>query len=136
MFNAITTAGTGLQTYQLWIDALGNNIANVNTITPTSGNAFQAQFVEAQALPAGQDGVGGGVRATGLPGSDPNGIVTYDPGNPLADGQGYVRRPDIDLSEQMGNLIMAQRAYQANATVVDRATSVYEAGIAIGAKVR
>lgn len=132
MFNAISTAGTGLSTYQTWIDALGNNIANVNTIRPTSQNAFQAQYVEAQALPTGPDGVGGGVRAVSLPTSSAQGIVTYDPADPLADANGNVRRPDIDLSEQMGNLIMAQRAYQANATVIERAQSAYEAGLSIG----
>ena len=29
--------------------------------------------------------------------------------------------PDIDMGEQMGNLIMAERAFQANANVIDRA---------------
>ena len=45
----------------------------------------------------------------------------YEPDNPVADAKGYVRYPDIDLSTQMGALIMAQRGYQANAGVVDRA---------------
>ncbi len=40
--------------------------------------------------------------------------------------------PDIDMGEQMGNLIMAQRSFQANAAVVDRARDVYEAAINIG----
>ena len=35
---------------------------------------------------------------------------------------GYVRYPDIDLGDQMTQLIMAQRGYQANLAVVDRAT--------------
>lgn len=131
MFNAIDTAGTGIHVYQTWIDALGNNIANVNDVAPTSGPAFQATFVQAQALPTGADGVGGGVAVTGLPQSDAQGIVTYDKDSPVADAQGYVRRPDIDLASQMTNLIMAQRAYQANATVIDRATDVYKAGLAI-----
>jgi flagellar basal-body rod protein FlgC len=132
MFNAIGTAGTGLSTYRTWIDAIANNIANVNDTSPTSGPAFQAQFVQAEALPAGADGTGSGVHVTGLPTSSAEGIVTYSPEDPQADAQGYVRRPDIDMSQQMGNLIMAQRAFQANASVVDRAKDVYEAAIAIG----
>jgi flagellar basal-body rod protein FlgC len=43
-----------------------------------------------------------------------------------------VRYPDIDLAQQMGDLIMAQRGYQANAAVVDRAKEIYQAGIQIG----
>jgi flagellar basal-body rod protein FlgC len=132
MFDAINTAGSGLSTYRTWIDVIANNIANVNDTSPTSGPAFQAQFVQAQPAAAGSDGIGRGVTASGLKTSSADGIPTYDPQNPLADAQGYVKRPDIDMSEQMGNLIMAQRAFQANATVVDRAKDVYQAAIAIG----
>ena len=132
MFDAIGTAGTGLTAYRTWIDALANNIANVNTVTPTSGPAFQAQFVQARPIPAGPDGIGQGVTTTGLPTSSAQGIVTHDPGNPVADANGDVRRPDIDMSQQMGDLILAQRAFQANAAMVDRARDVYQAAIAIG----
>lgn len=132
MFNAIGTAGTGLSTYRTWIDVIANNIANVNTVRPTSEKAFQAQYVRAQAIEGGPDGVGQGVRVTELPLSSPEGQVSYQPDSPIADAQGLVRRPDIDMSEQMGNLIMAQRAFQANANVVDRAKEVYQAAINIG----
>ena len=56
----------------------------------------------------------------------------YEPDNPIADADGYVRYPDVDLSEQMGSLIMAQRGYQANAQVVDRARTMYESALQIG----
>ena len=58
--------------------------------------------------------------------------MVYEPDNPVADAEGYVRYPDIDLSEQMGALIMAQRGYQANAAVVDRAKETYQAALQIG----
>lgn len=132
MFDAIGTAGTGLSTYRTWLDAIANNIANVNDVSKTSAPAFQAQFVQATPLPAGADGAGSGVQVTGLPTSSSQGILTYSPNDPQADATGYVRRPDIDMGQQMGNLIMAQRAFQANATVIDRAKDVYEAAIAIG----
>jgi flagellar basal body rod protein FlgC len=45
---------------------------------------------------------------------------------------GYVRLPDIDLGTQMADLIMAQRGYQANAAVVDRAKDSYQAALEIG----
>lgn len=132
MFDAIDTSGTGLSTYRTWIDAIADNIANVNDVSPTSGTAFQAEYVQAQPVGPGPDGVGHGVQVTGLRGSSAQGVVTYDPGNPLADANGYVRRPDVDMSEQMGNLIMAQRAFQANANLVDRETDVYKSAIDIG----
>ena len=132
MFDAIDTSGTGLTAYRTWLDVLANNIANVNDVSPTSGPAFQAQYVQVQPIGPGADGVGHGVTETGLPASSPQGVLEYDPNNPVADAKGYVRRPDIDMSEQMGNLIMAQRAFQANANVVERSTDIYKSAIQIG----
>ena len=132
MFDAINTSGTGMTAYRTWIDVLANNIANVNTVKPMSGPAFQAQYAQAQEIAPGPDGVGRGVEVVALPTSSAQGIPTYEPDNPIADAAGYVRRPDIDMSQQMGDLILAQRAFQANANAVERSASMYEAAIAIG----
>ena len=125
--DAIGIAGTGLTLHRKWLDAVADNIANVNTVKPTDGKAFQARYIVAQ---EGEGVTGAYVSGTAL-GSE-TGILTYDPSNPMADAKGYVRRPDIDLGEQMGELIMAQRGYQANAAVVDRAKTSYEAALQIG----
>ena len=132
IFSAISTSGTGLTTFRTWIDVLANNIANVNTAKPTSGPAFQAQYVQAQEISGGGNGIGQGVEVTALPLSSATGRLTYQPDNPLADTNGYVRLPDIDMGEQMGNLIMAQRGFQANAAVIDRARQTYLDAINIG----
>ena len=63
---------------------------------------------------------------------DPNGRVVEMPDSPLADAQGRVRLPNINLGDQMAQLMMAQRAYQANAAAVERAKTTYEAAIGIG----
>lgn len=137
IFSAINSSGTGLSTFRTWIDVLANNMANINTVKPTSGAAFQAQYVQAQDIPddGTGEGTGGGVEITALPRSSAQGRLTYDPTNPLADAKGYVRMPDIDMGEQMGNLIMAQRAFEANAAVVDRARQTYQDAIDIGKNV-
>jgi flagellar basal-body rod protein FlgC len=132
IFSAISTSGTGLSTFRTWIDVIANNMANINTVKPTSGAAFQAQYVQAQNVAGQADGAGAGVSITALPLSSPEGRLSYQPNNPLADAQGNVRLPDIDMGEQMGNLIMAQRAFQANAAVVDRARDTYLDAINIG----
>jgi len=126
-FDAIGIAGTGLTLHRKWLDAIADNLANVNTAKPTSGAAFQARYIVAQ---EGQGDSGVYVAGSALGSAD--GRMVYEPGNPIADAQGYVRYPDIDLSEQMGALIMAQRGYQANAGVVDRAKETYQAALQIG----
>jgi len=126
-FDAIGIAGSGLTLHRQWLDALADNMANVNTPTSTNGNAFQARYIAAQ-----EGANGAGVYATGVTLGSAEGRMVFEPNNPLADTEGYVRYPDIDLAEQMGQLIMAQRGYQANAAVVDRAKTTYEAALQIG----
>ena len=77
-------------------------------------------------------GGSGGVRAARAELGSTEGRMVYEPDHPLADEGGYVRYPDIDMSSQMTQLIMAQRGYQANAAVVDRAKATYEAALQIG----
>ena len=126
-FDAIGIAGSALTVHRKWLDAVSDNLANMNNATSTNGPAFRARYIEAA---EGQDGTGVYVKST--PEGDATGRVVYQPDHPLADAQGYVRYPDIDLSEQMGALIIAQRGYQANAQVVDRARETYLAALQIG----
>ena len=72
-FDMLRIANTSLGFHQTWLDALANNIANVNTAKPTSENAFQAQMVVARAVPEG------GVEVGGIVYSDPEGRVVNDP---------------------------------------------------------
>lgn len=127
IFNAIGVAGSGVTVYRKWLDAISDNIANMNNVTRTSQPAFQARYVIAQ-----QAADGNGAQVGGVAYGSAEGVLAYDPQNPLADAKGYVRRPDIDLGSQMGQMIMAQRAYQANLAVVDRARDSYTAAINLG----
>jgi flagellar basal-body rod protein FlgC len=127
IFNAIGVAGTGVTVYRKWLDAVSDNIANLDNVARTSENAFQARYVVAQEA---QDG--NGAQVGGIAYGSAEGRLSFEPDNPLADTEGYVRRPDIDLGSQMAQMIMAQRAYQANLSVVDRARDSYTAAIHLG----
>jgi flagellar basal-body rod protein FlgC len=130
MFDALSIIGSGMHVHQTWMDAISDNIANINTVRPTSGAAFQARYVVVQGVENG--GVGGGAVVAGVKLGSDQGKLVYDPGNAQADAKGYVRMPDIDLGEQMTTMIMAQRGYQANVSNLDRVRSTYEAAIQMG----
>jgi flagellar basal-body rod protein FlgC len=134
IFGAIGAAGSGMTVARKWIDAVSDNLANMNTATRTDEAAFQQRYViaEAKEYGADYDASSGGVEIAGIAFGSAEGRLVYEPTNPLADEEGYVRYPDIDLASQMGQLIIAQRAYQANAGVVDRARGSYEAALQIG----
>ena len=127
IFNAIGVAGTGVTVYRKWLDAVSDNIANLSTATSTAGDAFRARYVMAQSA-----GEGGGTQVSGIALGSAEGRVVYEPDHPLADAEGNVRYPDIDLGSQMGQMMMAQRGYQANLAVIDRARGSYEAALQLG----
>lgn len=125
-FDALTIASSSLGMHQTWLDALADNIANANTVVSTDQDAFQAQMVIAQAKPEG------GVDVAGLAMSDPEGIMEYAPDHPLADADGYVKAPSMDMSSQMTQLVMAQRGYQASVQVTKFAQDSYSSALTIG----
>ena len=133
IFGAIGIAGTGVTVYRKWLDAISDNIANMDNASPTSGPAFQAKYVIAKAVNYGKGT--DGVEIGGIALGSAEGRLVYEPANALADEDGYVRYPDIDLSSQMTQMIMAQRGYQANLSVVDRAKDAYQAALQIGKNV-
>jgi flagellar basal-body rod protein FlgC len=130
VFDALNISGTGLYAHRKWLDAVSDNIANINTVSSTDGEAFKERFVVAQAVDYGSGE--GGVRVAGAAFGTGEGRLVYEPTHPLADEDGYVRYPDIDLGEQMTQLIMAQRGYQANLASVERATDAYKAALNLG----
>lgn len=126
-FDAIGIAGTGLTVHRKWLDALSDNIANVNTAVATDDEAFRERYVLVQ-----NSAQSPGVYVAGTALGAPEGRLVHQPDHPLADADGYVRYPDIDFGAQMSQLILAQRGYQASAGVVDRARNAYEAALQIG----
>jgi len=130
MFEALGVSGSGMQVHKAWMDAISDNIANINTVRSTSDSAFQARYVIADAVENGSTGAG--VAVGGIQLGSATGRVVYDPTHPLADAQGLVRLPDIDLGEQLTTMIMAQRGYQANIAALDRARDAYQAAIQMG----
>jgi flagellar basal-body rod protein FlgC len=130
IFDTFGIAGSGLMTHRKWLDAVSDNIANVNTVRRTDEDAFQQRMIVAQSVDYGTGG--GGVRAARAEFGDAEGRLVYEPNHPLADAEGYVKYPDIDLGDQMSQMIMAQRGYQANLAVVERATEAYQAALQLG----
>jgi flagellar basal-body rod protein FlgC len=137
MFPTFDIASSALTTHRIWMNALADNIANINTVKPMSQAAYQEKFIVAQEIPSAPGepvGVGGGVAPVEVQYGDATGMVTYDPNNPLADKNGLVRRPAENLGDQMTNLIIAQRGYQLNLAVVTRAQQSYEQALQINGR--
>jgi flagellar basal-body rod protein FlgC len=129
-FDALRISGSGLYANRKWMDAVSDNLANLNTATRTDQSAFQERMITVEAADYGSGE--GGVRVAGAQFGSAEGRVVYEPSNALADADGNVRYPDIDMGEQMTQLIMAQRSYQANLSSIERATDAYQAALQLG----
>jgi flagellar basal-body rod protein FlgC len=131
VFDTLGISGSGLLVHRKWLDAVSDNMANINTVNPYDEAPFRERLIVAEAMEYGT-GEGGVRTAQAQFGGDPEGRVVYEPDHPLANEDGYVRYPDIDLGDQMVQLLMAQRGYQANLAVVERATASYQAALQLG----
>lgn len=132
MFDSLSVSASGMNVYQTWIDAISDNIANINTVRSTDDVAFRQRMVVAQSVGGEGGEVGDGARVAGIRLGNPEGRLRYEPDHPLADDDGLVRTPDIELSDQMSHLIVAQRSYQANVSVFERARDAYQRALEIG----
>ncbi len=131
LFGALDAATSGLTVSRTWLDAISDNVANINTVVGPNDEPFRSRMVVIAAKTHGP-GEAGGAEVTKIVkrAGDPEQI--YDPGNPLADERGYVLGSNVDLSVEMTDMIIAQRSYQANLKMIEVATDTYRAGLQIG----
>lgn len=141
LFDPISTALTGVTVSQTWQDAISENIANMNDVTTTAQGAYQTRYVVAGTIPGQVEGtgpgaateasIGGGTQVQGIALGSPAGVQEYDPGSPLADKQGMVRAADVNLGQQMTDMILAQRGYEANLSTITQAEQAYQAALGL-----
>lgn len=132
--------GSGMTANKLWIDLTANNIANINTTRTAEGGPYHRQTLTFKAKDdfhtmlekkAGVKGIGDGVRVDNVI-EDPTEELVYSPEHPDANEEGYVRMPAINLTAEMTNILMAQRAYESNVTVFNATKEVNQKTNEIG----
>lgn len=135
VFSMLETGRNGLHTYQSWLDAIADNVANANVVRPADEEPFRARYIVAEAVDYGsaaEPGIGNGSRVRGVELGPAEGRLVHDPDHPFADEAGMIRYPSIDMGQQLTDMIAAQRAYQANVASVERARTAYQTALQIG----
>jgi flagellar basal-body rod protein FlgC len=133
MFDAMDTAVSGATASRIWLDAIADNVANVNTVHPAGEEPFRARLVHLTEQ-KDADGSGAGVAVTAIVPSGQQAPVVYDPNHPFADENGNVTMSNVDLGVEMTNLLLAQRGYQANLRVIEQARDSYRSALQIGSR--
>ena len=122
-----------MQVHQAWMDAISDNVANINTVrSDRQPRSRPGTCSPRPPRTAGRRRTAAACTVAGIALGSAQGRLVYSPDDPLADAKGYVRLPDIDLGEQMTDMIMAQRGYQANAANLDRIRASYQAALQMG----
>jgi flagellar basal-body rod protein FlgC len=120
VFDTLRIAASGLTAQRLRMDIAASNIANQDSTRTVQGGPYQPESVVfGPMLLGGTDAPGVAGIAILTPNRPP--VRVYDPGNPDADAQGFVLKPDVDVAAQMGDMMGAARSYQLNATMVQAA---------------
>ncbi|HZU81239.1 MAG TPA: flagellar basal body rod C-terminal domain-containing protein [Acidimicrobiales bacterium] len=133
LFGPLGASASGIDAAQTWIDAIAGNVANSNDVASVGQSVYQEQ--EPILTPTGATGpgqIGDGVAVSGVALGSAAGTVESDPGSVLANSQGLVRVPNVDLAQQMTNLIQAQDTYQANTAALQRAITAYQSALTLG----
>jgi len=139
LFEAIGIAGSGLTANRIRMDVTAENLANANTTKGAGGQPYQRQeVVLAQAAGTGFGGAltgairegsgtepGGGVEVKGIVADSTPDQLVYDPSNPEADAQGYVKMPNVSTVTEMTDLISEQQSYQSDVTAMQTAKSMF-----------
>ncbi|HEX6039390.1 flagellar basal body rod protein FlgC [Longimicrobium sp.] len=150
MFRTLAIASSGLSAQRMRIETVATNIANAETTRAADGTPYRRRVVrmEAGEIPGqpfelGPDGLpalgrlpGGealqnplGVRVAAVEEDATEGALMYDPGHPDANADGYVRMPNVRVTDELVELMDARRVYEANATVFQSAKAMLRASI-------
>ncbi|NYT87070.1 flagellar basal body rod protein FlgC [Pollutimonas harenae] len=128
-------AGSALTAQSQRMNVTASNLANADSVTGPDGQPYRARQVVFQMTPvAGQSQTAavGGVRVAAVVESAAPPRLQYDPKNPLANADGYVAMPNVDVVAETVNMISASRSYQANVEVINTAKSLMMRTLSIG----
>jgi flagellar basal-body rod protein FlgC len=150
MLKVFEIAGSGLVAQSQRLNTVASNLANAESVAGPNGQPYRARQVVFQAVPAAQSPVQSGrapVTVSSNPGANDQSIGVrvsnvvedtaagrrvYDPKHPLADGEGYVTMPNVNVVDEMVNMISASRSYQTNVEVMNTAKTLLLKTLTLG----
>lgn len=128
-------AGSALTAQSQRMNVTASNLANADSVVGPDGQPYRARQVIFQMAPvAGQpySQSVGGVRVASVVESTAPMRMQYDPKSPVANADGYVTMPNVDVVAETVNMISASRSYQANVEVINTAKSLMMRTLSIG----
>ena len=136
--NAISASASALSAERTRIEVAVSNMANAESTRSVNGEPYRRRDVVLTSDPANSfDAAFGQASATGVKVAS---VVVdqsdfqrrYEPSHPDADADGFVALPNVDQSEEMGDMIGAARAYQANLAAISMIRDLVAKALELG----
>lgn len=141
--NIFDVAGSGMNAQSLRLNTTASNLANAQSASSSVDTVYRSrQPVFAAITPEAMFGGGSfsdnldqasaGVSVLGIVESDAPYEQRYEPGHPMADDDGYVYYPNVNVVEEMTNMISASRSFQVNVEVMNAAKQMMQRVLTLG----
>lgn len=133
MFKALDISSTGLHAQTIRLNTIASNMANVDSISSNADETYQGKkpifetiMNDATGLPSG------GVRIKEIANNQAPSKMEYMPNHPMANEEGYIFRPNVNVVEEMADMMSASRTYQTNIEVMNTTKQLLLRTIQIG----
>ncbi len=139
--STLSISASGLAAQRLRMDVIAANLANASSTTGPQGGPYKRKDVVLEAMPQsaefgdllGAEGAGGtAVRVSRIEEDRQPPRMSFDPGHPHANQDGYVAMPNVNVMTEMVDLMAATRAYEANVAALNATKRVLESALEIG----
>ncbi len=133
-FSIFDIAGSGMSAQTVRLNVTASNLANADSISSSVGTTYRARHPVFRAMldDARGDGSARGVTVAGIVESNAPARSRHEPANPLADANGYIHMPNVNVVEEMANMISASRSYQANVEMLNTSKQLMLRTLALG----
>ena len=139
-FSAMEVISSGLTSQRVRLNTTSSNLANANTTRTEEGGPYRRRDPVYRATNFTDNSPFGDKLAQAVQGVEVTQIVkdeeparkVFDPQHPDAGQDGYVELPNVNLVEEMVNMVMASRAYEAGVTAMRSVKSMANKAISLG----
>jgi len=131
LFNIFDVSGSAMTAQAQRLNVVASNLANADSTTSATGQPYRAKQVIFSTTPVG-NGSAQGVQVTAVVEDNSPMKLVYDPKHPMANEQGYVAMPNVNVVDEMVNMISASRAYQNNVEVMNTSKTLLLRTLTIG----
>ena len=121
LFNIFDIAGSAMSAETVRLNVTASNLANAQSVGPSEENTYHARHpVFAAVMQSLQgDSSSVGVAVNGIVESQAPLEQRYQPEHPMANEEGYVFLPNVNIVDEMANMISASRSYQSSVEAME-----------------